>query len=174
MWLHSKYWVCCLTNNNQCKCSYNGVKSRVLLDPSGALSASYVSLASSVVSHWQSLVTTPCFTKAVSVVESASGTNSVEVPSIFSGVDSCLTCNSVPSSLGLSVALEFGQPQQRFAIFLATGLCVICRVESLVMVRKILLIRGKRDAQDLCPDMMTMQMCQSVVLYQICFDIICV
>ena len=54
------------------------------------------------------------------------------------------------------IASEFGWPQQRFAILLATGLCVICPVESLVMVRKILLVRRKRDAQDLCPDMMTM------------------
>jgi len=49
------------------------------------------------------------------------------------------------------IALEFGYPQQRFAIFLATCLCVVCPVESLVMVRKILLIRRKRDAQELCP-----------------------
>jgi len=58
-------------------------------------------MATGLVLYGESPVTTPCFTNAVSVEEDISGTNSEEVPYIFySGVDSFITCNSVPYPLG--------------------------------------------------------------------------
>ena len=77
------------------------------MDPDRDVSVDQPGLASRLDFHRSSLVNTPCFTNAVSVVGSASRIDSEEVLSIFPVVVSRFTCNSVPSSLGFLFVINF-------------------------------------------------------------------